>query len=497
MVPLFTDNFQLLRNLAPALPFQLNRLTGTATADLLTGFADLNLIFGEGGDDTLLGYDGYDRLFGGDGADRLEGRRGWDVLHGGMDNDLLFGGGGSDTIDGGDGGDGNDTVYAGAGDDLIVDIHSEGLIYLWDVYDGGAGIDTFRHDLTWSSSVSFNLLTGFASHSGSNYDSFANIENLEIGGLASIIGNHRDNVLTALSTNSSYGNVMAGNGGNDTLDGRGGDDRMYGGGGQDWLEGGEGDDSLTGGAGDDTIRGGNGYDVAIFKVNYADASIVVNTDSITVTSAQGVDVLFDVELLKFLDQTVRMSIHDVLTGTKEDDTLDGLEGNDFINGLSGNDSLLSGDGMDTLWGGDGNDTLKGGRDNDTLAGGHERDWLEGNEGADVLSGGLGSDSLFGGEGNDTLYGDDGGDLLRGGTGDDELRGDDGADVFVFSAGDGADTVNDSFYNSGSEDKFRFVRTTVDQVYRSGDDVIIEYGSGDSITLADWSYDIADLVFEFV
>lgn len=60
------------------------------------------------------------------------------------------------------------------------------------------------------------------------------------------------------------------------------------------------------------------------------------------------------------------------------------------------------------------------------------------QGDDVLDGGAGNDMLFGGGGNDTL---------AGGTGDDTLTGDSGNDTFIYTAGDGNDTISD--FNSGN------------------------------------------------
>ena len=75
-------------------------------------------------------------------------------------------------------------------------------------------------------------------------------------------------------------------------------------------------------------------------------------------------------------------------------------------------------------GGDGMDILFGGSQNDTLNGSGSSDMLAGMGGDDTLDGGAGLDIINGGTGNDTLTG--GGDL----------------DAFIFSPGDGHDTITD-------------------------------------------------------
>ena len=49
---------------------------------------------------------------------------------------------------------------------------------------------------------------------------------------------------------------------------------------------------------------------------------------------------------------------------------------------------------------------------------------------------------MGGEGNDRLFGNSNDDILRGGVGDDTLRGGMGNDLFVYSTGNGNDTIED-------------------------------------------------------
>ncbi len=142
---------------------------------------------------------------------------------------------------------------------------------------------------------------------------------------------------------------------------------------------------------------------------------------------------------------------DDLDGTTGADGIDGLGGNDVINGLGGADTIFGSGGADTISGGGGKDVIfgNGGKDNlsggggkDRLDGNGGRDTLEGGGGKDALNGGGGKDMLDGGGGKDDLDGGGGRDTLEGGRGKDELTGGGGRDFFLFSTGDGFDTITD-------------------------------------------------------
>ena len=86
--------------------------------------------------------------------------------------------------------------------------------------------------------------------------------------------------------------------------------------GDDVLIGGDGNDTLTGGAGSDTINGGAGTDTALYSGNRGQYQIVYNaalntyTVTDTITNRDGVDVLSNVEYLKFgtaVAQTINLN----------------------------------------------------------------------------------------------------------------------------------------------------------------------------------------------
>ena len=151
-------------------------------------------------------------------------------------------------------------------------------------------------------------------------------------------------------------------------------------------------------------------------------------------------------------------------------------------------------------GGDGNDRIRGGLGNDTINGDSGDDVIFGYDGDDRLNGGMGNDSVHGGNGNDTLWGESGDDRLNGGDGDDVLFGGQGtdylvggkgADTYVFSLGEGKDTIVD---NVGEHNALQFgqnisvndlhIDVTTDVRGNTDWKITIKGSEGDSITIND-------------
>lgn len=151
-------------------------------------------------------------------------------------------------------------------------------------------------------------------------------------------------------------------------------------------------------------------------------------------------------------------------------------------------------------GGDGNDRIRGSLGNDTINGDSGDDVIFGYDGDDRLNGGIGNDSVHGGNGNDTLWGESGDDRLSGGDGDDVLFGGQGtdylvggkgADTYVFSLGEGKDTIID---NVGEHNALQFGQNiSVNDLHidvatdvRGNTDwkITIKGSEGDSITIND-------------
>jgi Ca2+-binding RTX toxin-like protein len=120
--------------------------------------------------------------------------------------------------------------------------------------------------------------------------------------------------------------------------------------------------------------------------------------------------------------------------------------------------VISGDeGADTIFGDGGNDTISGGTGSDTLSGGAGTDQVDGGSGNDTVSGNDGRDFLTGGAGDDTLIGGRGDDYLSGGYGPGHYTA--GSDTYVYSSGDGNDTIDDLAYFSADGDSVDTLKFT--------------------------------------
>ena len=138
----------------------------------------------------------------------------------------------------------------------------------------------------------------------------------------------------------------------------------------------------------------------------------------------------------------------------------------------------------------------------TVAGSQRNDVVLSGTGADFAEGGAGDDMMNGGVGNDTLYGGTGSDVLIGGIGDDTLNGGpatgsdgDAINIFFFDRGDGSDRIETTQRPAGAlaRDIIRFgegilkshvlITNTAAGTGSARNGLVIEYGTGDRITLA--------------
>ncbi len=441
------------------------------------------------GNDQVAGYDGNDVIYGGAGDDRLQGdyqvavtageiaenltyygasgvirytldasRHGQDVIDGGAGNDLIFGGGSSDLLYGGTGNDviygddhklssqyaGDDHLDGGDGDDQL--IGGGGA----DELMGGDGADRLEGD---------DLVAEVAAtwHGADRLDGGRGDDDLYGGGGDDVLlggeGNDwlagEDQLTSSAVTTLTGNDSLDGGAGKDTLVGGQGDDELRGGSEADQLHGNQGHDTLDGGTGNDTLDGGLGNNIYLFgkgdgqdillssdsegtanrlsTLQFKDGtlpseivlkqvedndgsghvalevSLAGTTDKITVRrffyNNDPSNDYNPVQQLRFADGTV-WNISTILTqlfaGTASNDQLDGTSGNDIINGGAGDDNLRGGDGNDNLHGGVGNDFLSGDEGNDTLSGSSGNDQLLGGTGNNtyVFSRGDGQDSIF-------------------------------------------------------------------------------------------------------
>lgn len=271
--------------------------------------------------------------------------------------------------------------------------------------------------------------------------------------------------------------TITGDNNDDILSGITNDDsEIFGLGGNDTLSGGSGSDTLIGGLGNDTMVGNGGADTYIFsKGDGIDKVTGDNADTVTFTNVATTDITaiyrsyFSFDLVIEYGVGSQLTIKDYFAGTSyggfnsvkqfkfTDATWTLTDIAKHYNGSDKDDYIVAIKGADnTINGMAGNDMIYGGNSNDTL---------------------------IGGDGNDDIEDIDGGDdIFIGGKGDDFLYGYKGADTYVFSKGDGNDTVY-SASNDNLSDKIEFtnIASTDITLYEDLWDLIIEYGAGDKVT----------------
>ncbi|MFW8637503.1 beta strand repeat-containing protein [Cribrihabitans pelagius] len=444
-------------------------ILGTSGNDNLTGTIQGDLISGLEGNDTITGLPGADVIDGGAGFDYLYGEAGDDVILTGADGGLAYGGDGDDQLTGSDSSDtlfgegGNDQLTGGLGNDYLAGYAGD------DTIDGGGGNDV-----------------------------------IEGGSGANSLSGGAGNDAIYLSTDSNF---------NDTVNAGDGDDFIR-------YAGYRSADLIDAGAGNDTVE-------AYFSGSqiYDSGTGTYVPEVTSITLGAGADVLR-------LQYSTPSAITELLV-TDFSTAEDSVDIDYFINQqLSGWDGAsnpfgagflrLVQDGADVLLEAD----LNGGGDNylglirfqGTSAGdftdanflidlgtgeGYRPDGggvnggaFPGTAGDDSIVGLFGDDTIAGEGGNDTLNGQNGADLIRGGAGDDQisggfgndvLTGGAGADSFIFSTGEGQDTITDFVVGTdvlvlaGGQTIGSIVEIDTDAV-GGNDSTLVEFADGSAVEL---------------
>jgi Ca2+-binding RTX toxin-like protein len=407
------------------------------------------------GDDTLFGDAEANVISGLDGDDALYGRDGDDILRGGAGNDRLSGGMGSDTFvysrgDGSDEIDTDDAEYWSGTTDVDV-LRFEQGIEAADVRISRDRLHTYLSIRDTNDRITLN-----------NWNvSWAKVGRVEFSD-GTVWDTEYIKAQSAMASASD-----------DYLEGTADADHLAGLAGADMLFGGDGDDVLDGGAGDDELNGEAGIDTYLY--GYGDGFDVVRGNQ-WAEGASG-------EILQF-KQGVGES--DVQFSRMSRDLMISFDGHD--GGVRLSDWFEGGERVGEI------------RFADGTAWDEQRllDILSTpTEHGDELPGGFGDDILTGLGGNDYLLGREGNDTLVGGKGDDYLDGDQGDDVYLFGAGDGADTISEYNEMEGNVDVIRFGEgISSDDVVLSHDDGSSLYltlkVSGDSIQVRGWDDDYAKI-----
>ncbi|MCA1364980.1 calcium-binding protein, partial [Bradyrhizobium sp. IC4059] len=241
-------------------------------------------------------------------------------------------------------------------------------------------------------------------------------------------------------------------------------DLLIGTSGADTLSGLNGTDTLTGGQGNDSLDGGGNADTYVYSAGDGND---------TITDAGSYDSTVDKLLLG--------------AGLTPATTLISRNGNDITLTFSSGGSIkLVGEdagnatGLEQIVFGDGTTWSRQDLESAYIA-------QQVAAGATTITGfNLNNDLLIGTSGADTLSGLNGTDTLTGGQGNDSLDGGGSADTYVYSAGDGNDTITDAASYDSNVDKLLLGASLVasdTRVGRIGNDVILAFaGAGGSIRL---------------
>jgi Ca2+-binding RTX toxin-like protein len=331
-------------------------------------FQNGGIAYGNNGDDTFYQID---EAYGGNGKDTFMatsiayGNGGTDSFQGSTASEAFYGGDGRDMLIGGGG---TDTLHGGAGDDVIQQIIKAGANSLNNDIDGGQGFDSLHISFTAKVSnvpleatmQSFDTLKLYRGASDSL--SIKNIEEIAIEDFSS----WPSTLLLQLSTLAIHyygsdssnwveggrnGDLIRGEGGDDTLYGRGGSDQLDGGAGDDLLYGEDGDDILYPGSGANTLDGGADSDTVALSSLTESASWDMNSSELITESGE-------ISQLSNIENVIGSPYNDHFIGDAGNNLLIGEAGNDILEGGAGDDHLITGQGHDTLTGGTGADIFE-------------------------------------------------------------------------------------------------------------------------------------------
>lgn len=129
-----------------------------------------------------------------------------------------------------------------------------------------------------------------------------------IGNLESVSSNVSPQIRGSLEGDRSD-DLLIGTKFDDQINGKDGNDFLAGNEGKDILNGDDGNDTLNGGAGDDLLDGGAGFDTIVFNGKLSDYTIDLRNHSISdLRGIEGKDQYTNIELLKFADRSINLSI---------------------------------------------------------------------------------------------------------------------------------------------------------------------------------------------
>ncbi|WP_275054605.1 calcium-binding protein [Comamonas testosteroni] len=457
----------------------------------LTGDANIDGV-GNAADNILIGNSGSNRLVGGQGNDVLDGGLGTDTLEGGEGDDKYYVGQSSDVIiEAAD--EGYDTVYASADytlsanlEKLILDANAYGINGTGNAQaneiignssnnrlDGGGGTDVLiggDGDDTYVIDSADDQIIETAAGGWDTVESYINYQLTDVLEAVTLLGS-----ADLQAFGNSDGNVLQGNTGNNVLDG------------------GAGADTMSGGEGNDTYYVDQEGDSVIEYANQGTDTIIRSFDTTYILES-------NVENLILAGTVFRGNGNDldnVITGNDADNNLLGLGGNDTLIGGGGNDALFGSEGQDILIGGTGDDYYEVDDAGDVIIeyGGEGDDFVRSSVswtlGANVERLALDGTANLSATGNSLdngLWGNSGNNVLTGGLGSDFLSGGAGNDIYVFNAGDGQDTIDNTDV-VGALDTLRFGAGIAESdvlAFKYGDSLFLKIrGTTDQVAISNY------------
>lgn len=320
---------------------------------------------------------------------------------------------------------GDDTITALSGDDVIrwtpagrdtLDAGTDGESYDANPYNtGNPGGDRLFVEGIRGAWVKLGTTTDGIVKVGGASLSFSGVDRLHLtdgndtlrAGTATLEQDRGLTVFAGAGDDNLGGSLFA-----DVIDGGSGNDTVWAGGGDDFVQSSAGNDLIYGGAGMENIRWGLGDDVA--------------AGNDTIRGGTGDD-LINI-----------WSVNPDGTGARV--TFTAATNGYAVSTMGGVTSRLNFGNFEQGWTHQGDDTVTGAG---ARIGDDGRGFRFGTRwGDDLLTGSAGDDTLEGGPGRDTITGGAGDDLIsaNGASYDRGAEGDGDADVLIFRAGHGADTV---------------------------------------------------------
>jgi Ca2+-binding RTX toxin-like protein len=423
-------------------------MAGGLGADVLNGFAGNDVLYGDlvgsdtaGDNDVLLGGYGDDTLYGGGGSDYLDGWIGNDFISGGDGKDYILANDGDDIIIGGKGddfiynnngaGSGNDTyIYAkGDGNDLIVEGGSTetDVLILTDLTSNEVELSQQVDDLLIKIKATGEIITvagHFSNRNGSNDAAGVGLEYIRFADVQWDRAQIRQNAW------------FRGTDGRDILNGQSTLSDIQR---DETFDGGKGNDIIYSGRSSDTFiyASGDGNDIIYDTGWHTTGSNINDTLKFTDLNAANVELTRSGEdlLIKVLTTGEVITVASQFASSLID-TGGGIEFIQFANGEQWNRLQIQ-----------------------------QNAWFRGTDGIDVIDArnSRWDDTIEAGKGDDIIY-----------TG---LQSGSGNDTFIYSKGDGNDTIYENTWRSFSATEtdvlfLKDIQSSEVSLIRSGGDLLV-------------------------